>query len=298
MTLPNFFIIGAAKCGTTALSQYLAQHPDVFMSSPKEPHFFAFMGESLDFRGPGVTVNSAITDIDSYLRIFENAGSARAIGEASVTSLYVPTASARIREYVPAAKLIVILRNPVERAFSSFQHLIRDGREPIADFEAALDAEPRRIRDNWGFLWRYADMGFYHRQLEPFFSLFPRTSIRTVLHEDLVRDSERTLRELFEFLGVDAAFTADTSVRHNVSGVPRLGFLHRALLGTTAIKGALHAVLPEKARVRAREWYLARALERQSMPLRSRERLKEVFASDVAKLAQLIDRDLSGWLGP
>ena len=120
---PNFFILGAAKSGTTALQQYLVQHPDIFMSEPKEPHFFAFPGMRLEFMGPGddETINrNAITDRNEYYKLFEKSGKARMRGEASVSYLYYSQTAKNIKKAHPEARLLMVLRNPARRAFSAF----------------------------------------------------------------------------------------------------------------------------------------------------------------------------------
>lgn len=181
MVLPNFLIIGAAKAGTTSLYSYLKQHPDIFMSSWKEPKFFSLEGEKLDFQGPSQIINTdSINNLESYLELFEGVKDETAIGEASPIYLYSPKAPANIKKYIPDAKLIVVLRHPAERAFSSFAHLIRAGYETLS-FEEALEEEPQRIKEKWAPLWYYKEKGFYAQQLERYFELFDREDRKSVV---------------------------------------------------------------------------------------------------------------------
>ncbi|MDP6150009.1 MAG: sulfotransferase, partial [Gammaproteobacteria bacterium] len=170
-SLPTFLVIGAPKCGTTSLYHYLDQHPDVYLSPVKEPQYFAFAGQQLDFRGPGVTINNAVTELADYRKLFSGASVEKAIGEASALYLSVPGTAERIRAQIPDVRLIAILRRPADRAFSSYMHLIRDDREPMRDFAAALAAEEQRIADNWGFLWRYKQLGRYYEQLKHYYDI-------------------------------------------------------------------------------------------------------------------------------
>ena len=145
MTLPNFLVIGAAKAGTNALFHYLRQHHQVYMSPWKEPKFFAFESrDELTFRaanGREAPVNATvILDRQEYEQLFDGARGELALGEASPHYLYVEKAPARIKALVPEMKLIAVLRNPVDRAFSSYLHLVRDALEPL-DFGTALDAQ-------------------------------------------------------------------------------------------------------------------------------------------------------------
>jgi hypothetical protein len=216
VSLPNFLIIGAAKAGTNALYHYLRQHPQVYMSPWKEPKFFAFESEAdLGFRaanGRDAPVNaSVILDQAEYEELFDDARDDElARGEASTHYLYVERSPARIKALIPDAKLIAVLRNPVDRAFSSYQHLVRDDLEPL-DFGAALDAEPQRIAEHYAYLYRYTDMGFYSEQLDRYEKTFPENQLCVLLYDDLRSDPEGTCRRIFSFLGVDEDFVPDMS---------------------------------------------------------------------------------------
>ena len=175
MTMPNFLIIGSQKAGTTALYHYLKQHPQIFMSGTKEPCFFAFEGEDLDFRSPTgerVFVGSyGINNIDDYRRLFERVRDEKAIGEASPIYLIHPKATERIRHYLPDAKLIAILRDPVDLAYACFLMDRRAGLEPCEIFADALKDQERRVRSNC-FGGIYLQQGFEYQHLRRYFSLF------------------------------------------------------------------------------------------------------------------------------
>lgn len=306
MTLPNFLIIGAQKAGTTALYYYLKQHPHIYMSPEKEPHFFALEGESIDFRGPRdneILKDIAVTELEDYRQLFKNVSDESAVGEATAVYLYSPKACERIRHYVPKAKLIAILRNPAERAYSSFLHMVRDGREPLEDFGRALQEEETRIRDNWGPIWHYKQAGFYYGQLKRYFDEFAREQIRIYLYEDLKGDPDGTLRDIFQFLEVDDAFAPDMSGRYNVAGVPKnrsLHTLHEFLIKSHPLKSALKPLVPKNLRRQAVKRVVNgirnRNLVKPSFPPEIREQLLADYREDVLKLEHLIQRDLSGWL--
>ena len=169
MTLPNFLLIGAAKSGTSSLYHYFRQHPQIYMSPNKEPSFFAYEGKAIQLTGPGdqdFHAKRIVTDLIDYQALFGDRTNQPAIGEASILYLYAPDAPARIHHYLPDVKLMAVLRNPVDRAFSSYAHLRRDGRESIADFRLALQEEEARIKANWEHQWHYAQLGFYYTQTE------------------------------------------------------------------------------------------------------------------------------------
>src|SRR5947209_2632070 len=127
--LPTFLIIGAMKSGTTALYHALRQHPDIWMSPEKEPHFFAFEDQEIPYAGPRdryILESMTVRDIAAYRRLFEPGAAKAAAGEASVMYLYLPHVPPRVKERVPTARLIALLRNPVDRAYSSYMHMVRD----------------------------------------------------------------------------------------------------------------------------------------------------------------------------
>lgn len=293
---PTFLIIGAAKSGTTALWSFVRQHPDVFMPSVKEPQYFAFAeGERPAFRGPGATIGRAITSRQAYDALFADAGQARAVGEASNLYLYREEAAARIAHEVPDVRLLAILRQPADRAFSSYQHLKRQGREPAPDFASALALEEERIRDGWGFLWRYRDLGFYGRQLRRYLDRFPRERLLVHLYEDLASDPAATLRRTFEFLGVDPGFDPDFSARPNRGGVPRSGWRGVLLSRRNPVRRLLAPLVPARMRPGARAAADSRALEREALDDATRRRLTADFSADLGELESLLERDLGDW---
>lgn len=304
MSLPTFLIIGAAKAGTNALYHDLRQHPQIYMSPWKEPKFFAFESEAdLGFRaanGKDAPVNaSVILDQADYEELFDDASPAEiARGEASTHYLYVEKSPGRIKALIPEAKLIAVLRNPVDRAFSSYQHLVRDDLEPL-DFGAALDAEPERIAEHYAYLYRYTDMGFYSEQLDRYEKTFPADQLCVLLYDDLRSDPEGTCRRIFSFLGVDPEFVPDISGEFNRSGVPKNRLMHRLLNPSAPMKRRLWNVTPRFARERlldAQTRMVNRNLQRQTIPERERARLREVFKDEVGRLEKRLDRDLSHWL--
>ena len=298
MSMPNFLIIGAAKSGTTALYEYLKQHPQIYMSPVKEPEFFSFEGEQLNYVGPGVTINtSSITNLEAYQRLFQEASAQQiARGEASALSLYIPQAAARIKHYIPTAKLIAILRNPVDRAYASFTHLIRDNREPITDFAQALAAENERIEQNWGFLWRYQDLGFYFKQLKHYFNTFDSAQIRVYLYDDFCTKPVKVMQDMFEFLEVDKNFTPNMSDKPNISGIPRNQYLQAFLRQPNSLKTAIKPLIPKKLYQTAVNKIMKYNLSKPSLDPEIKKQLSLVFEEDILQLESLISRDLSAWL--
>ncbi len=188
MKMPNFFIIGAMKSGTTTVYEWLKQHPQIYMSPRKEPNFFSSEGEEYITR-PGGRKDSEypmIKDIEDYCALFKDVSNESAIGEATVGYLFNPRTPERLKQCVPDARLIAILRDPVDRAFSHYRMMIRLGDEPESDFVEAFHMEENRIRNQWDpFTWSYKSVGFYYVQLKRYFDLFERSQVQVYLYEDL-----------------------------------------------------------------------------------------------------------------
>ncbi len=287
--LPSFLVVGAAKGGTTSVYRWLVAHPQIFMSRPKEPHYFTFVESA--YRAEGM-----VTTWDEYVRLFRDAGEAQAIGEASTSYLWSPEAPARIKAALPRVKLIAVLRHPADRAYSAYLHAVREGGESL-DFASALAAEPDRVAQGWPpGLWLYRDMGFYARQLRRYLDLFPRDQILVLLHDDLVGAPDALMHEVFRFIGVDDTFEPDVSVTHNPARLSRSSTVERIVdLGT---RTPLRALVPRGPRNKLRAGLTA--LNRvQPAPLDPGLRLEltSVFRDDILELEELTGRDLSGWLG-
>ncbi len=262
MSLPNFVILGAAKAGTTSLYFYLMQHPAIRMSLLKETNYLALKDEPLDFRGPGdaETINSFSLKTEAdYRATFAHCPPGCIIGEATPLYLYSPRAPGEIKNMVPDAKLIAILRNPVDRAYSAFLHLVRDHRETTRDFLEALRLEPTRIADHWEHIWHYVAMGRYAEQLARYYELFPREQIKVYIYRDFRLDPSGIMADLFRFLNVDDSIEIDQSLRYNVA--------------------------PERE-------------ERPPFTSEARQWIRDATRDDTARLEIMLNRDLSHWYKP
>jgi hypothetical protein len=299
MTLPNFLIIGAAKAGTTSLYKYLEQHPDIYMSSLKEPGFFAFEGQQLDFQGPGTKhrINKwSITNIDEYQNLFAEAQNHQAIGEATPLYLYYSQSCDRIKHYIPDVKMIAMLRDPVERAFSNYVWAVQPGAESITDFAAALAAEPERIKQNWGPRWHYKAQGFYYQQLKPYFESFDSRQIKVYLYQDFVANPQGILQDIFNFLEIDNKFKIDFSKKHNVTKIPRNKAFNEFLNKPNPLKSIVKPFLPAKFRQNLKSNASAQNFYKPKLNREVRQQLIEEYKTDILLLQDLIQRDLSTWL--
>ncbi len=296
-------IVGAAKSGTTTLHYALGRHPQVFMSRRKEPGYFVWPEQQLQFINNGKLVRQPrflVNRLPDYLELF-SAGEHCAIrGESSTTYLfYYEQAIANIYRLHPAAAevhIIIVLRHPAERAYSQYMHKVRDGAEPLT-FEQALEQEAYRQQHQWHFDYQYVRRGFYYNQVKAYLERFPKVQI--FLYEDLRDHPQQVLEQIQRFLGVDV-LPLEIGGELNVSGKPRLAFVNRFLKRQNVLKTWLGQWLPtavrRRLRLRVQQVVYRHNLEKMAMHPETRQRLIELYRPEILRLQSLIGRDLSAWL--
>jgi hypothetical protein len=297
---PQFLVIGAARSGTTALYEYLEEHPGLFLTDPKEPHHYAFAGAPPTFTGPGdrQTINRlAVTDRTAYSQLYRGARPDQLRGEASVSTLYYPGAITRLRAEVPDARLICVLRDPADRAFSAYAFMRTRGWEPLDTFEAALADEARRIDEGWHHIWHYTGMGRYGEQLRHVLDVFPRDQLLALRHEDLVADPDAALTEVYAFLGVPGVSRTVQPDPHR-SGEPRSKLLSRLVTRHHPLKKLVAPFVPVSVQRRIRQKIVARNIVRSDYGDGTRADLVAAFRADVELTEQLTGLDLSAWREP
>ncbi len=213
--LPTFLILGVAKAGTSSLYAYLGQHPQVYTSPLRAPNFFGLSEQpALCFGGP-VKHKDSVPTLARYCALFAGAQNEIALGEGSSFFNFTPRAAARIHHYIPDAKLILILRQPAELAYSQYLYARRVGWEPASTFKAALDAEPARCAEGWFPFLCYRESSRYAAKLHAFDRLFPKAQLHISLFDDFRRNTAAIVRAIYRFIGVDPDFTPDVSINHN-----------------------------------------------------------------------------------
>jgi Sulfotransferase family len=306
MTMPNFFIVGAQKAGTTSLYHYLNQHPQVYMSPIKEPFFFDHemdsKGEVVRCEFGGHRQPPRFTNIEEYSALFEGVRGEKAIGEATPLYIYAPGTAERIERYVPGAKSIALLRNPADRAYSAFLYAVRIGVEPLTDFAQALREEPLRMRNGWHYVFHYRSRGLYYQQLKRYYEVFGRERIGVWLYEDMMEDPASVAQSVFRFLEVDDTFASDTSSRHNPAGVPASVSARAAIRVTDKAVGVLRKVLAPTSGMLPLAFKMRRLVQSRVLteppPIDPalREGLVEGYKQDILRVQELIGQDLSTWL--
>jgi hypothetical protein len=309
---PDFFIVGAPKCGTTSLNAYLGEHPEIFMAT-KELHFF---GADLDGLRPAYRGRDATRSTEEeYLAHFAGGERAAIRGETSVWYLFSHHAAREIHDFNPSARIIVSLRNPLDVLASLHSHFLYTGIEDIDDFATALAAEPdrragRRIPAKAGEEpWRlfYRDVIRFDEQLDRYFATFGRENVHVVLFDDLQQKPAETYRGVLEFLGVDAEFVPAFRVE-NANKRIRSRWLAeviwQAATPTSSIRRIGRRIIPIH---RLRSAMLRRGVpalkqantavgSRPGLPAELRESLGAELRPGIERLAALLNSDLGRWL--
>lgn len=301
MSLPDFLVIGVPKAGTTALHAALSRHPELFLSRVKEPKFFLSEGPPPARGGPGdaQTYQEHVWRRADYEALFDPAPDGALRGEATPFYLYDLDAQNRIRRLIPKARLVVLLRNPVDRAHSNWTHLWAAGLESERDFVRACALEEHRRDAGWAHFWHYVSQGLYGRQLEHLFGLFAREQVLVLRYRDLRDSPVPTLDRVCEFLGVQTGllgtvpsqnvtpFVADTAANAVLRAVLRTG-------------GRIGHHFPAPVRAVPRGPLLT-ALQRQrggrpTMTPAQRAAVLPYFTADIALLEQVTGQSYADWL--
>ncbi|MFY9226977.1 MAG: sulfotransferase domain-containing protein [Blastocatellia bacterium] len=290
---PNFLIIGAAKSGTTSLYQYLNQHPEIYMSSFKEPHFFVAQCIPRD----KIPLREVITDLAEYQKLFDGVTKEKVFGEATSTYLTYPQVAEKIYQRIPNAKLIAILRNPAERAYSAFTFALQLGTESCQNFEEALAKDQERKKQNQ-VCKEYKERGYYFAHLQNYYKFFPKEQIKVCLYDDLRQNPRELLRDIFQFLEVDDSFTVNFEQIYNATRKVRSKLLYRFLTQPNPLHRFLLKVIPLKVRKMFRVYERTLGEKFPPMPENIKIELLKEYREDILSLQDLIGRDLSMWLAP
>ena len=290
---PNFFVVGAPKAATTALYHALRRHDAVFLPDVKEPHLYAYLA---DGSAAGHLYPDPATARQHYRDLYAGVRDETAVGDCSTTNLVVGGAAAAIAADVPDARIVAILRHPVDRAFAHWVHFRGAGGEPIADFPQALREERPRREAGFPFTYRYLEWGRYSTQLPPFFEHFGRDRVLVHFYDDLVADPQAVVRATLRFLGLDDGRAVPALERHNEMRVSRAPGLQRALEGRGRSGRVVGAVVPPPARRAVAGWTKEHLSHRPVLdPGLRAELAAQHFSREIGQLEELLARDLSAW---
>lgn len=291
---PNFFIVGAPKCGTTAMNDYLAQHPDIFMAK-KEIHYF----------GSDLKTKHKISN-QEYLDCFAGAGNKRIIGEASVWYLFSADAAKEIKQFSPDAKILIMLRNPVDVVYSLHSQHLYDGNEDVRDFETALALDEERRKGNrlpnsvdYYELPPYRDSVLFSVQVKRYLDTFGAANVHIVLYDDFVANTAKAYSEMLRFLEIENSIVPDFTVINPNKEIASFSMHRLVKAPPSTLRKIVRVILPLKG-VRH---FIMSFIVRRNVSIKKRKDMSDdirrslcnEFLADIKKLERLIDRDLSAW---
>lgn len=312
-TLPNFIVVGSNKGGTTSIYHYLKQHPQVYLSPIKEPHYFSKDINPADFSKEFAHnklqdiekyVNGKmeeeyhaafLRDFEQYKKLFKNVKNEKAIGELSTSYLYSTVAAQEIFNTLGKIKIIICLRNPIERAYSHYRMNIWTGNNNEFDFYKALKADFEHQPKVWGNAHLYTEIGLYYEQVKRYLTIFGKEQVKIIFTEDMKSNAQAVIKELYEFIGVDASFKPDTSKKYNEVYTPKYKNI-TYLLNKSGIRPLLKKIAPEKIKSILTNLLFKKKSEKGEIPSDAKQFLLEQYSTDIQNLSSLLNKDLSGWL--
>jgi hypothetical protein len=282
---PTFYIVGAPKCGTTTVWEYLRRHPEIFFPKVKEPNFFM-----ADVRPAGSGIKGYAGNLEAYQALYKNAKGYKAIGDASPSYLWAVDVPKRIHDVCPHARIVILLRDPAQRAYSHHIMYQRDSIEKGRERVSFAEVVRPDSRDNRIFRM-LVEPGMYYEQVLRYFKTFGREQVGVYLMEDLNKDTENTVAAICRHIGVDPARQdMDRRRTHNVGRVPRVNWLYK--VGRKVVTPKLRQrVLPRFVN----DWLTSSPyLFRPSPPASesSMRYLQTLFEPDLCRLEELLGRKL------
>jgi hypothetical protein len=291
MTKPNFLLVGAGKSATRSLYNYMIQHPDVFMPKMKEPQFF--VAEAVAGR-----IQKWLDDEKKYYQLYDGAEGKKAIGEASVMYLFFYEEAIRniLKHLGPEVKIMIILRNPVDRAYSAYNFVHLNNPEEKYSFEEALEKEDERWNNHSSLFMQYKRMGLYADAVKAYKEHFVNTHI--MWYDEFRKEPDRVLRGVFDFLGVNPDVPIDYTRVWNKGGKrwknPMLRWL---FMSDNVLKKSYKLFFPKRKGLRTNEFFNQKFMQKtEPMNADTRKKLIAFFKEDIIKLQAITGRDLSSWL--
>jgi hypothetical protein len=304
MKRPDFFIVGAPKCGTTSLCRYLDAHPDIFISKPKEPKFFCS-----DLNNSNLISNLTM---NQYLNLFSNAKD-KICGEGSPWYLVSKIAPKKIYEFNPNAKIIIMLREPVSLLYSLHGQRLVALTEDIEDFQLALEADAdRRLGKNLPktanipVVYTYSDIVKYTEQVQRYFNIFGKSNVKVIIFDDFIEDTSKIYQEVLDFLGVNSLFFPEF-IKHNSNKKITNTHIYRLILSPLPFLFKIgNAVTPKFLRPIRRKiaWTIIKGTlglitktnRRPPLDPQIKIKLQQNFLSEISSLSILLEKDLSNWI--
>jgi hypothetical protein len=297
MKSPRLIIGGAPKSGTTALYYYLIQHPGFCLSRKKELHFFSrpFLDHRVAGPGDRYILAEIPRNFDEYLTYFDHCGADQVAVDISPSYLSHAETADHIYGRLPQSRILFILRNPADKAYSQYLHLVGAGREELS-FERALAIEEQRQRKGYADIWLYRQGSFYAQILERYIQVFGRNSVKILYYEELQADPDRVLDEICEFVGAEQGFRFEPVTDVNRSGAPRSPLVAKLFLAPNSFTYLLRRVVPAFLGRSVRRFIKERNTgAKPALAEELRRSLLADYRDDILRVEVLVGRP-SGWI--
>lgn len=286
----DFFIVGTPKAGTTSLYYYLEEHPEIYMSPIKETNYFSYS----EIKKQGLYYNEEhVVTPEDYEAQFAGATHEKALGEASVSYLFYPSVPTKIKAYNPQARIIMVLRNPVDRGFS---HYLMDSR--LGFVKSSLeDILNKKVKDRVAgdlFYQQYVSLGCYYEQIKRYFDTFGSDQVKVLFYEDITKDINAVVKEIYQFLGVDTNYNAATDQKYNVFLAPQNPFIKK-LYTLKSFRAIVKKIFGPSLQEKIKNTFFAKEKKPKLDPS-LKATMQELFKEDILKTSNLLNTDLSHWL--
>lgn len=306
---PNLFIVGAAKAGTTSLYYHLKQHPEVYLCPIKEPNFFStdikIENFSSAYRKRTTFVDNSyfntlplkelqlsfVKNAQQYAKLFQNVTNEKIICEASTSYLYSSEAAKNIFNFNPDSKILIILRNPVERTFSHYLMAVKYGFTSL-NFRQAIEKDLATHRKGWGQSELFIELSLYYKQIKRYFDIFPKNQIKIILFDDLIKHQEKTIKEVYNFLSINKQYYTNLD-KKNAAEIPKFPKTNK-LLTDVGIKQMILKVINNKTKQKLKSYLFFK--KKNQLSQTDKIFLLSFFEKDIQKTSKLIGIDLSYWL--
>ncbi|NRB59550.1 MAG: sulfotransferase [Winogradskyella sp.] len=297
----NLFIVGAAKSGTTSLYNYLIQHPDVFFPKVKEPNFYSDIEseDPLAYKRPKKGMfyhNKVIKNREVYYSLYKEANNFKILGDASPSYLWDKGAAKKIHTDFPKAKILIILRNPIERTFSHYLMNLKGGIEKDSNALRAFKRDEKIIRKVWGDgkVLLYKELGLYSRQVQSYFEIFGKENVKVMIYEEFFHDTDIGLSKILAFLDLPNNYTFNTETIHNTFSVPKNDFA-KLLIRLKSKMSFLKGFFPNNSKVFINKTVLFKPSKKPKMNDEVRVYLQNIFKKDIEALEKVLEKDLGIW---
>ncbi len=295
----NLFIVGAAKSGTTSMYNYLAQHSNVFFSNVKEPNYYS----RAEAHNPNAYIkpkkntfyhNKIIKNQNVYYSLFEASGKFKIIGDASPSYLWDIQSAKKIHADFPKGKIIIILRNPIQRAYSQFLMDLKDGNQDENDFLKALKKDKDTLPNVWGKAHLYEELGLYYKQVKEYIDVFTKERVKVIIYNDFIKNTEEVLKETLQFLDLNTKEidNIDFNKTYNPYTKPKNNFAKKILQIKNKV-GFAKRLVP--GFFKKYQNLLFKEGIKPELPLNAKKYLQKIYSEDINKLENLINKDLSLW---